>query len=151
MDILSHLESDHRRFLFLAERLLRMISDGKTEIPGEALDILRRLRAGFSLHKEIEGRLLHPLLLTNSAGCWHSLQEATRENRDIEHALNGIINELGLESPKPDTRRGFQELDRCLRRHLFHEENDAFYRAKQDVPAEELTRLGEEADRLCVA
>lgn len=151
MDILSHLESDHRRFLFLAERLLRMISDGKTEAPGEALDILLRLKACFSQHMKIEGRLLHPLLLTNSAGCWNSLQEATRENRDIEHALEDIIKELGIESKRPDTRRGFQELDRCLRRHLFHEENDAFYRAKQDVPARELTRLGEEADRLSVA
>lgn len=150
MDIITRLESDHRLLLMAAGRVLIQVEQEWAGAPGsragEALDLLRRLKARITRHEEIEDGLLHPVLRACSPGCLELLDGLEREHRGIDEIVDSLISAMAGEGNRVDIKQNLDDFDRRLRRHLFHEEQRVFSAVERDVPFEDLMRLGEEAE-----
>lgn len=150
MDIITRLESDHRLLLMAAGRVLIQTEQEWEGVPGsrpgEALDLLRRLKVRLARHEEIEDRLLHPALRACCPGCAGILDGLEIEHRGIASAVELLLREMEAGASETSLRPALVDFDRRLRRHLFHEEHRVLSLAEREIPVAELMRLGSEAE-----
>lgn len=128
-DVLSMLESDHRRVEQLLEELV------SSEPGPEREQLVSKLTTSLQLHMEFEEQALYPLL--------QRIDGEMEQEAEVEHTLaRDGLSKLSELSATPGFGAAVDMLKGGISHHVEDEEQEAFPKLRSEVDGAELEQLG---------
>ena len=128
-DVVDLIEHDHRE-------VEQMFAEFKRS---HDADIAHRICDELDKHTKAEERAVYPVFeeeLSNEADKVHEAEDEHKEARQLIGRIRNTTDE-------PHLVELMQQLERAIQHHVQEEESDMLPKAREELPAEELSQLGD--------